>query len=264
MLRKVCVICGARYEVGRRQNRSKTCSRPCWAAHERAKKRALRAPEVAARNARREAEASALDGCPRARLGARIRAARLRARLTIRAAAQALGVTPRTLMSWEGGRQAPRAERAECIARVLKAPGLVARCAVPYGVAAKRDALEGPRDGSLSFAQLLRLERCRLGWRQEDLAQRSGLSRSTIGHYEAGTKQPKHEGFVRWLEDALGCDLVGAYRRTRNEAAQREASAATNRAMWAAYQERRAAGAVVTCGEWPAIWRAEQSQRRAA
>lgn len=63
----------------------------------------------------------------------------------------------------------------------------------------------GERVGSVVFAALLRERRLCLGWSQDELAERSGVSARSISALEAGRRHPRMSSVVQ-LADALGVD----------------------------------------------------------
>ena len=63
----------------------------------------------------------------------------------------------------------------------------------------------------MSFGERLRRKREELGMSRAELADRLGVSRSTIGNYETGVSAPKEEVLLR-LFDALGVDPNYLYR----------------------------------------------------
>lgn len=57
-----------------------------------------------------------------------------------------------------------------------------------------------------NLAERLRVARKSRGWSQADLAERAGLSRSAIGMYETGSREPDFET-MEALCDAFNCSM---------------------------------------------------------
>ncbi|MFI6209166.1 helix-turn-helix transcriptional regulator [Streptomyces sp. NPDC051041] len=98
--------------------------------------------------------------------GARARALRLQARLSVEDLAAAAGVSPNTVRSAESGTHQPRPRVAQAIARALGVP--------PRKLIPSRTGLT------------LRDVRCRLGLTQAEMAARIGVVRQMVSQVERG------------------------------------------------------------------------------
>ena len=56
------------------------------------------------------------------------------------------------------------------------------------------------------FARKLKSLRTQRGWSQEELAERLQISRSTIGNYEQGTRNPSYED-LEAIADVFNCTM---------------------------------------------------------
>jgi transcriptional regulator with XRE-family HTH domain len=143
-----------------------------------------------------------MDGLDKRKLGRNIRQARCRLGLTQEQMAERIDMAPEVYGRMERGHLVPRLERFVALCRALgESPDRL--IFPPEG----SDALEATEDLKVgteasiealrtALAANLRDARQRMGWTQEEMAERSRLSVEEYGHIERGVALPSLDAFV--------------------------------------------------------------------
>jgi transcriptional regulator with XRE-family HTH domain len=142
-----------------------------------------------------------MDGLDKKTLGRNIRQARYRLGLTQEQMAERIDMAPEVYGRMERGHLVPRLERFVAICRVLgESPDHLIS---PHD-GAELEAVPDPRIGTeasikslqRALASNMRDARKKMGWTQEEMAERIHVSTEVYGRFERGTQLPGLDTFV--------------------------------------------------------------------
>jgi len=140
------------------------------------------------------------------RLGVLLRAARERAGKSLKACAEAAGLSPRTLKAYEEGRKAPSLPELVALAYVLQVPleyfrsGSLEELGPPSPNGQRAEAMQHFHE---RIAARLAAAREARGWSLRDLSEQTGIPATRLRRYERGN-QPIPFPDLELLIDALG------------------------------------------------------------
>lgn len=129
--------------------------------------------------------------------------------------AERAGIALRTLAYWEAGERLPRIPELDAVLKVLEASAaerlhLLSLLNIPRGrQQARSEAKRSSSHPWVDAGDLLRAIRLRNGWTQAEAAQRLGIQRYTLIHWERGNSRISDEYFERF------CTLMGVQAEER-------------------------------------------------